>query len=339
MQSEVINIVIYDEYYEVTVNFDFYNEGPDENVLIGFPVESWGYIDNEYVFDNIYDFKTYINGDLISEYIIRDEEYIDMYFLLKKKWYLREILFSGNKHTYSIVTYRVRNQYNFGGSSVGYIFGTGRNWKDKIGKMTVYITHDDNIIISRISNIDKFDFLWEENRKYKFEIENIEPEIGDKIYISIQQFDWFFDDDELNYTKKRLIYKDENDIQYFSINQIRLLINSYYLNKEHELNEVDIKNIHYLLKLENKIPRNSQEILIEYLPEVKMLELFKENQEIEYENILEINSYNISSELNKNNIEVKSISVRIILIIIGSCILTACILLFVIKNIKNSMNK
>jgi len=41
MQSEVINITINEEYYEVTVDFDFYNEGPDETVLIGFPVESW----------------------------------------------------------------------------------------------------------------------------------------------------------------------------------------------------------------------------------------------------------------------------------------------------------
>jgi len=55
MQSEVINIAINEEYYEIAVEFDFYNEGADETVLIGFPVESWGFIGYNHINENIFD--------------------------------------------------------------------------------------------------------------------------------------------------------------------------------------------------------------------------------------------------------------------------------------------
>lgn len=329
MKSEVINIVIKDEYYEVTVDFEFYNEGDDETILIGFPVESWGFVNYENIFDNIYDFKTFINGELISEYNINEEEYIDKYFIIKKKWYLREILFPGNSYTYSTVTYRVRNQYHVEETAlIGYIFGTGRSWKDKIGKMTVYITHDDNIIINNINNIDTFEFSWVTNGKYKFENENIEPEIDDRIYINIQRFNNF-----LEYFPyiKNLLYKNENDIQYYTINQIKLFVNSFFINQEYELDEIDKKNIEYLFKLEKKIPRNSQENYVDFIPEVKILEIFNDNQEIEQEIYLENNTEEIYSELIINNLEDKTISVRIIIIVFGSIIFIICFLIFVIK--------
>jgi hypothetical protein len=294
---------------------------------------------------------SYINGELISEYIIKEEEYKEMpYFIIKKKWYIREILFPEKSHTYSIVTYRVKNQYSIADDALlGYIFGTGRSWKDnKIGKMTVYITHDDDdIIILGIRRIDTFDFTWEANGKYKFEIENIEPEIEDRIYISIQRSKNFFDyflnyyhTEYFNYyqagynTKGKLLYKDKDDIQYYTINQIRLLINSFFANQKYELDEVDIKNINYLLRLESMIPKNTQENYIELLPEIKMLESFNEKQDIKQENIMEISDKGIYSWLIQNNTEKKSISIRIIFMIFGGSILTVCLLFYVIKRLK-----
>jgi hypothetical protein len=335
MQSEVINITINKEYYEIAVEFDFYNEGPDETVLIGFPVESWGYIDEKYIYENISDFKSYINGKLISEYIIKEEEYEGLFHIVKKRWYLREILFPEKSHTYSKVTYRVLNQYYLDGfADVGYIFGTGRSWKDKIGKMTVYIKHDDDIIILEISHIKAFDFTWEADGIYKFEIENIEPEIEDKLWITIQKSDYFFNPLYTAYNAKKLLYKDENDIQYYTINQIRLLINSYFTNQEYQLNEVDIKNINYLLRLENMIPRNPQKNYIKLLHEVDMLESFDEKQDIKREYIMENNSDEIYSGLIQNDTGKKSISFWLILIFSGGGVLTVCLLFYVIKKLK-----
>jgi hypothetical protein len=337
MQSEVINITIHDEYYEITVEFDFYNEGSDETVLIGFPVESWGFINHDdYIYENISDFMSYINGELISEYIIKEEEYKEMYFIIKKKWYIREILFPEKSHTYSRVTYRVKNQYyldDFG--TAGYIFGTGRSWKDnKIGKMTVYITHDDNIIILEINYLDAFDFTWEANGIYKFEIENIEPEINDRIYIVIQRSDNFFNSRHRYNNKISLLYKDENDIQYYTINQIRLLINSHFTNHEYELDSVDIKNINNLIRLEKMIPKNSQENYIKLLHEIEILESFSEIKDIKQENIMGINDEGIYSGIIQNNTEKKSTSIWIIFMIFGGGILMVCLLFYVIKRLK-----
>ncbi|MDR0444201.1 MAG: DUF4424 domain-containing protein [Treponema sp.] len=301
MQSEVINITIHEEYYEVRVEFDFYNEGPDETVLIGFPVISWSFADIEYFYrhDNIFGFKSYINGELISEYIIKEEEDNDYRMITWTKWYMREVLFPEKTHTYSTVTYCVRNQFNYfiGDTSVGYFLGTGRSWKDKIGKITIHITHNDDVFIWEIRGMETFDFTWEANGKYTFEIENIKPEINDSISIGIVRPDNFLNDYfphkyHPGYNnKKELLYKDENDIQYYTINQIRSLLNLYFNDQEYEFDEVDIKNVNYLLRLRNKIPNNTKKISI-------------------------------------------SISIWIILIIFVGCILTVCLLFYAIKKIK-----
>ena len=338
MQSEVINIIIHDEYYEISVEFDFYNEGSAETILVGFPVESWTFTDDDYIRENIFDFKSYINGELISEYnIIEEEENIQGYFIIKKKWYIREVLFPEKSHTYSTVTYSVKNQYSFGGALVGYIFGTGRSWKDKIGKMTVYITHDDNIIISSISNIDTFDFTWEANGKYKFEIENIKPELHDRIYINIRRLDDFID--SLHYVHHRtgksllhsLLHISENDIQYWTINQVRLLINSYFKNQEYELDEIDIINIDYLLKFENTIPDNIHENYIELPHEIEMFQAFSEKQGIKWE----ANNEEIDSELIQNIIEKKSVSIWTMFMIFGGCTSVVSLLIYVLRKLKN----
>lgn len=239
MQNEEINIALYKNYYEVTVLFDFYNDGPDETILLGFPVETilqdfpserkWAVID---------DFRTYINGNLLSEYIVKEESSEDRGYITTTKWFLREVTFPGNNHTYSKVTYKA--PYNSHGffKNAGYIYGTGINWKNAIGKMTIYINHEDNIIIDyiNIGNNNFFAFKWEANGRYKYTAENIEPENRNQwISISIQPFDiygeyhnefgswaegWVWDE--------YLIYKEETDIKLYTKNQVRLFINFFY---------------------------------------------------------------------------------------------------------------
>jgi hypothetical protein len=236
MQEEVINITLHKEYYEVDVEFIFYNCGPDETILLGFPVQTilqdypenseWAILD---------DFKTFINGNILSEYITREEKSDDGTYITTKKWYLRKALFTQESHTYSKVTYRAPyNNFGFF-KNAGYIFGTGRNWKNDIGKITIYINHGDDIIIDYTNNLEKFNFTWEANGKYKYEIENIEPEETASFRIFIQPFDiygeyrnefgdwsygWWWDRD--------LMFKDETKINLYTKNQIRLLINFFY---------------------------------------------------------------------------------------------------------------
>jgi hypothetical protein len=190
MRDEKINITLHKDYYEVTVIFDFYNNGADEIVLLGFPVKTV-IQDYDKEWAKLIDFKSYINENLLSEYTIKEETLTNGLYITTTAWYLREVLFPENSHTYSRVTHRA--PYNKSGffKNAGYIYGTGINWKERIGKMTININHGDDIIIDSIlfGKDKQFNFIWESNGKYKYEIENIEPETTDQIRIFIQPFD------------------------------------------------------------------------------------------------------------------------------------------------------
>jgi hypothetical protein len=251
MQEEVINITLHKKYYEVDVTFDFYNSGADEKILLGFPVKTEGW-------EKLYvkDFKSYINGNMISEYIIKEdtlEEY-DAYkefkgFNRSIEWYLREVMFPGNKHTYSRVTYNVPYSDYASIRYAGYIYGTGRNWKGKIGKMTINISHGDDILIDGVffgepfenfgnffEKDKKYNFKYEASGKYKYVLENIEPEISDCLSVVIKSFDIY---GEYNgefgaephgdwLWSEHLMYQNEKQIKLYTKNQIRMLINFFF---------------------------------------------------------------------------------------------------------------
>jgi hypothetical protein len=298
MREEEINITLHKDYYEVTVIFDFYNAGADEIILLGFPIKKviQDYSDDK-EWAKLIDFKSYINENLLSEYIIKEETTTDGSYITTIAWHLREVSFPGNSHTYSRVAYKA--PYNKLGffKNAGYIYGTGINWMNEIGKMKIYINHDDDIIIDSITwgENKQFNFTWEANGRYKYEIENIEPELTDQILIFIQPFDIYgeyhneFGDwaDGWNWDR-HLMYENEQDIKLFTSNQIRLFINFFYaihgydfknpvyknyfqnlrsfgdynntkykINPnftEKNFNEIERKNINYLLKIERMIP-------------------------------------------------------------------------------------
>jgi hypothetical protein len=296
MQEEVINITLHKKYYEVDVTFDFYNSGANEKVLLGFPVQAQTINKHD---RDVNDFKSYINGNIVPEYIIKKDSLTGMNHYLT--WYLREAIFPENKHTYSRVTYNVPYS-DYGGSLyAGYIYGTGRNWRGKIGKMTVNISHGDDILIDRITfgeelfgKYKQYSFKWEANGKYKYVLENVEPEEPDQVSIIVKPFDiygeyrgefgvahefgdWFLSDYAFN----------EEIVHLYTKNQIRLLINfffaihgydfknplykKYFQNvdfrydghkgykinpkfSEKDFNKFERKNIDYLLQLEKMIP-------------------------------------------------------------------------------------
>ena len=240
MLDEVINISLYRGYYEVDVVFDFYNDGPEETILLGFPVQAS-------IFDNpedrewakADDFKSYINGELITEYIIRVEETKD-YYLSITTWFIREVTFPENSHTYSRVTYKM--PYSMSGfySEAGYIYGTGRCWKGSIGKMTFIVNHGDNNIIHGIHIYDNqlvlFDYICEANGSHKYTRENVNPEGNERITIRRKYYDLYgeykgqFGEswDGIWLWDKILITDNKNDNRHFTKNQLRLFINFFY---------------------------------------------------------------------------------------------------------------
>lgn len=303
MREEVINISLHNTYYEVDVTFDFYNDGVDEDVLLGFPV--WTLIydnpdDREWA--KLNDFKSYINGNLQTEYIFREESSKDFY-LKTTKWFIREVKFPGSSYTYSRVTYKA--PYSPGGFSIiaGYIFGTGCSWKGPIGKMTVNITHDDDVLINSVEfwKDKPYSFNWLGNGKYEYILENIRPEKSDRIEIDVNFLDFYgtyynaFGDMIDGWVwDTKLLYKDISDIKLLTKNQVYFFIAFFYamhgydfqntFYKEYfenfgvawrtytvnskfsyrNFNKLERENINYLLNLKKMIPLEEEKDIEEF---------------------------------------------------------------------------
>jgi hypothetical protein len=332
MREEEIIITLHKGYYDVDVSFKFYNDGPDEKIMVGFPFVVRGRNINDETIEDVKKsvLKSYINGKLLShqDYEIKVEYSEDnSYIHGVTKWLLRAIEFKGKSYTESRVVYKMPYSNDMGYPYAGYTYGTGRSWKGPIGKMTVVVNHGDDVIVGGISANDSrlkhTQFIWEANGKYRYIFENVRPESrNDYIKIKIDgndmqgeyndqfeckehgvfncRFDCWYACEEDGGEEGRdwlrgswhwhrvLIYNDLSEIRLFTKNQIRLFINFFfaahgydfknqqyknYFQKlkyvghniaaykvnpnfsEKDFNDIEKKNIDYLLKLENMIPK------------------------------------------------------------------------------------
>ena len=238
MLEEEIKITLYGRYYEVDVSFDFFNDGDEENVLLGFPVWTVTY-DNpeEREWAKIRDFQSYINGELVTEYTTIEESEKN-FQLTTTTWFVREVTFPKNSHTYSRVTYKA--PYNMLGfkKGAGYIYGTGRNWKDSIGKMTVIINHGDDTLIEDVNfgrNRSYNELIWGESGTYKYVLENIEPDEKEGITIYVRRLSIFDEykgqfgeswDGEWIWNKNLL--EEHSDTNLYTRNQLKLFRSFFY---------------------------------------------------------------------------------------------------------------
>lgn len=147
MQEEIINIVLEQRYYEVTVDFFFYNYGDSVDLEIGFPFFCTGLQGD----GKISDFKCWTDGIETS--------YTD--YPIEKEWakdteleyaYVRSINFPSKKLTKTKITYKSTYGSEAPSYSIAkYLYGTGSSWKNAIGKMTVRIQNKK--LYSRINYI------------------------------------------------------------------------------------------------------------------------------------------------------------------------------------------
>jgi hypothetical protein len=213
MREEEIIITLYRDYYEVDVSLKFYNDGPDEKLLVGFPVivSGSGFNEKEAEKARKAILKSYVNGKLLSpaEYTIKEEYDRDtIYYSINDrsirlagytKWLLREIVFKSKSYTESRVVYKMPYSTNYGPTYAGYRYGTGRSWKGPIGKMAVVVNHGDDLIAGVVedgwANADEeklkyTQFIWEANGRYRYIFENVNPRTkNDYIRISIAEND------------------------------------------------------------------------------------------------------------------------------------------------------
>lgn len=245
MEEERIIINLMKDHYEVDVTFAFKNTGPEETISLGFPVESI-FLEYDAPGPELDSFTSTINGKAPETYTVKEEQRKDRSYINKTTWYIREVVFPANEYTYSRVSYKARYSNSGFFKHAGYIYGSGRNWKNSIGKMTIIITHDDSILIKYysigsgalelLSSTRKPDGLtWKGNGEYHFEFRETEPGVTDRIRINIEPFDLygnyhneFGDWAEGWIWNTYLLYEDDREIRLFTRNQLRLFINFFY---------------------------------------------------------------------------------------------------------------
>lgn len=225
MKKEIITLDLYDDYFEVNVNFDFDNKGDTRTIIVGFPFYSTGLGSAE-----IYDFSSKTNGeDVIAERQSLVKSGNNDNFKELGVAYTREITFLEKSITTTEINYR--STYA-GRKYVTYLFGTGKYWDDRIKTIIVnvnnhtdywiYDMYIDGLCPERWKvawNGDNFTlrFGWiepEETARIKFSLENT------YIYHQIRTLPGWYEHDQKLLT--------EEDLRYFTKDQLRIIRNTIY---------------------------------------------------------------------------------------------------------------
>jgi hypothetical protein len=291
MREEEIIITLRKDYYEVDVTFNFFNNGPQEGVQLGFPIR---YLYNRTQDKEPYDFKSYINGKAVTHIVkVDSSDTLESGIRWQKIWYVRDVTFPANSQTVSRVTYKSKYSTDPPGFRAGYIYGTGKFWQGAIGKMDIVINHGDDVLINNIGfganvlkkniNADSSKFIWEENGKYRWIFKNVKPKSKwEYILIDVQPFNIYgkyggefgvsednyqdidvkcsegFDSDEYLgfswYWDVCLLYKDQKEIRFYTKNQIRLFINFFFAIHGYDFKDPQYKE--YFGQIENFGDRN-----------------------------------------------------------------------------------
>lgn len=227
MQEEVINIILEKKYYEITVDFTFFNHGETEELEVGFPFFCVGIGDGE-----ISDFKCWTD-DIETSY--KD-------FPIKKEWrettqlenaYIRSIIFPSKKITKTRIYYK--STYGREAPSyfmAKYLYGTGSTWKNSIGKITVRITNNNLYYAPRWTTFPEGGSIKRTGaNSWEGIYTNVEPENYTDC-ITLRCGNIFGDDGPRVLSKERFLgyYKknSEKDVFFYTKAQLRLLRNAIY---------------------------------------------------------------------------------------------------------------
>ena len=141
MHAEEIQIHLFGDYYEVRVDFDFYNKGETQVVAVGFPQWQSG-TDEKCEFAEM---EVFLNGKKTT-FEVREAQSqgeLPPYFRILK-WFVREVNFPARSHTKTAVRYKCK----YGSEGAGfwtadYLFGTGSSWNGSIGSITLKVFNHD----------------------------------------------------------------------------------------------------------------------------------------------------------------------------------------------------
>lgn len=244
MSSEKININLQDNYYEVTVDFMFYNPDKDVDLTVGFPFFQVGYEGH----GKIWDFKCWTNGqetDFTSEPIEKnwekttDLEYVNARIIhFPAKEFTNTRVYFKSEYGDSAPSFRIAN----------YLYGTGSSWNKPIGSILLKIENNIKYGILRNVKMENTKYLTNQLTKtsdntFELLLYNIEPK-NYTDYFEIEISDVLSNDGPKAfpayfYFNKKILNKSE--FKWFRKDQLRLVRNAIYALHGYKFKSKDLE--------------------------------------------------------------------------------------------------
>lgn len=248
MKSEIISIALEGNYYQVTVDFNFYNPGAEVELMVGFPFFEAGLQG----YGKIYDFHCWTNNVLTDfSDMPLDRNFSNKNYDgdLLEKAYVREVAFQSKAITKTKVSYK--SEYGDAGcdSIIKYLYGTGSSWKNSIEEITVVL--ENNLPYGYISNLkmakddisSKFKPI--ADNKWEAHFYNVEPSYTDCFTFYCTNI--LDDGGPKAFSLERYKFarsKANNDILlWYTKPQLRLLRNTIYALHGYEFKSDDLKKM------------------------------------------------------------------------------------------------
>jgi hypothetical protein len=276
MASETIKIDLYNNYYEMDIEFYFFNYGETIELQVSFPEYTWGTTDVK----NISSFETTVNNKKVDFEIIQNSNFSPSYnsnssFNIKS-WYVRNVVFEANNYTITRVRYKAN--YSGAGSynTIVYLYGTGSTWKDKIDQMKIEVTNHTDYWLKKFYIPPEYKLERRNNNAIEINIKDIIANINDTFSITFSRFP-AFEMPPYSISEKRWRLRDElitfDELVLLNKEQLRILRNSIYAYHGYVFRSIDLRdyfNSQEWYKLNNYFSEN----------------LFSENERINLENII-----------------------------------------------------
>jgi len=276
MVSETIKIDLYNNYYEMDIEFYFFNYGETIELQVSFPEYTWGTTDTK----NISNFETTLNNEKVDFKVIYNPNFSPSHnsnsSVNIKSWYVRNVVFEANNYTITRVRYRAN--YSGAGSynSIVYLYGTGSTWKGNIDQMKIEIVNHTDYWLNKFYIPFEYKLERKNNNTIEINIKDIAANINDTFEINFSRFP-AFEMPPYAISERRWRLRDElitsDELVLLNKEQLRILRNSIYAYHGYEFRSIDLQNYfndQEWYKINNNFSEN----------------LFSANEKINLENII-----------------------------------------------------
>ena len=243
MKKETIFINLHHKYYEVTVDFVFYNPSETIELDVGFPFFFEG-IAGE---GEIWDYKCWTNN-IETEFKKTP---------ITKEWQeptgleyanIRTIRFPKDSETRTKVYYKSKYGVEAPSFAVAsYLYGSGLSWNGKIGEINLIIENNDiySIFLSVTMNDKsiKNDLIKTKDNRFEIVFENVEPENYNCIF-KIELQDVLNDNGPMCFPaffqfNKQVV--DKSKFKWYTKEQLRLVRNAIYALHGYNFKSEDLR--------------------------------------------------------------------------------------------------